>query len=227
MIDQTEQKRAAARAAIAHVPERGVVGLGSGSTAKIFVEMFAELVKSGRDLRGVPSSRETAEVAQSLGIPLLGDDGPWDIAICFDGADEVDPALNVIKGGGGALTREKIVIASSSKVVLLVDESKLSERLGEKWHVPVEVLRFGHAATASHLARHGAPTLRCSKGGEAFVTDQGGLIYDVKTGPITQPFALESALQSIPGVVTVGLFCARADAVIVAAATGVREMKRP
>ena len=224
-MDQTEQKRAAARAAIAHVPESGIVGLGSGSTAKIFVEMFGELVKSGRALRGVPSSRETAELATKLGIPLLGDDGPWDIAVTVDGADEVDDALDLIKGGGGAQTREKIVNYSSRRNVIIVDETKLSKKLGEKWAVPIEVLPFAHLATRAHLSRHGMPTLR-HKDGKLVHTDAGNLIYDLQCGVIADPGALDLDLRAIPGVVETGLFVRRADVVLVASTSGVKRLAR-
>jgi ribose 5-phosphate isomerase A len=222
-----ELKRAAAEAALALVPERGVIGLGSGSTARLFIEALGRRVREGAALMGVPSSRESEALARSVGIPLLDDAGPWTIDVCFDGADEVDPALDVIKGGGGMHTREKIVIAAARRTVILVDESKLVPRLGTRWPVPVEVVAFGHAATAARLAAFGEPRLRARKdGGGPFVTDQGGLIYDVRTGPIGDAPALEAALNAVPGVVTVGLFTRRADAVIVAAASGVRTLSR-
>ena len=225
--DSHRLKQEAAHAALALLPERGVIGLGSGSTAKLFIEALAGLVRSGRAFVGVPSSRESEALAQALGIPLLGDDGPWDIALCVDGADEVDPRLDVIKGGGGMLTREKIVMAAARETVLLVDESKLVPALGTSWRVPVEVLRFGHAATAARLASFGAPRLRTGKDGAPFVTDQGGLIYDVATGPIPDAPALEQALEHVPGVVTVGLFTQRAGRVIVAGREGIRTLVRP
>jgi len=223
--ESTRLKRDAARAALALLPERGTIGLGSGSTAKLFIEALAELVRGGRALVGVPSSRESEVLARSLGIPLLADEGPWDIDICVDGADEVDPQLDVIKGGGGMLTREKIVIAAAKSTVLLVDESKLVPALGTSWRVPVEVVGFGHVATAARLRVFGEPHLRM-RDGHPFTTDQGGFIYDVATGPIADAPQLERALEHVPGVVTVGLFTGRADRVIVAAASGVRTLVR-
>ncbi len=223
--ESTRLKRDAARAALALLPERGIIGLGSGSTAKLFIEALAELVRGGRELVGVPSSRESEVLARSLGIPLLADAGPWDIDVCFDGADEVDPQLDVIKGGGGMLTREKIVIAAAKRTVLLVDESKLVPALGTTWRVPVEVVGFGHAATAARLCAFGEPHLRL-RGGAPFTTDQGCMIYDVDTGPIANAPQLERDLEHIPGVVTVGLFTGRADRVIVAAQSGVRTLVR-
>jgi ribose 5-phosphate isomerase A len=150
----------------------------------------------------------------------LSDDGPWDIAVTIDGADEVDDALDLIKGGGGAHTREKIVNFSSRRNVIIVDASKLSRRLGEQWPVPVEVLPFAHLATRTHLARLGTPVLRMREGAP-FHSDAGNLIYDVACGPIAAPRALDAALRAIPGVVETGLFVGRADVVLVASATGV------
>ncbi|MBK8171112.1 MAG: ribose-5-phosphate isomerase RpiA [Sandaracinaceae bacterium] len=220
-----EQKRAAARAALKYVPESGVVGLGSGSTAEIFIQELAPLIAAGRKLVGVPSSHKSRALAMSLGIPLLSDDGPWVIDVCFDGADEVDPALDVIKGGGGALTREKVVIAASKKTILLVDASKLSARLGEVWSVPIEVTAFGHASTAAHLRAYGEPVLRM-RDQKPFVTDQSGLIYDVKTGPIGDTRALDARLLGIPGVVTTGLFVGMTERVIVAHPDRTEELVR-
>src|SRR5215469_4889832 len=132
-----EAKRAAARAALVDLPERGIVGLGSGSTSRIFVEELAPLVRGGRELVGVPTSESTRELAAKLGIPLLGDEGPWKIDVNVDGADEVSEALDLIKGGGAAHAREKIVNYAARRNVIIVDESKLSGRLGEKWPVPI------------------------------------------------------------------------------------------
>ena len=153
-------KRAAAEAAIRHLPDAGVVGLGTGSTAKIFIDLVGELVRSGRRLVGVPTSKASRTQAEKLGIPLLADEGPFVVDVCVDGADEVSDALDLVKGGGGALLREKVVNFASKKNVIIVDATKLSPRLGTTWAVPVEVAQFGHAATAAALARLGRPTLR-------------------------------------------------------------------
>ena len=218
-------KRAAAEAALRHLPEAGTIGLGTGSTAKIFIDLVGELVKGGRKLVGVPTSKASRAQAEALGIPQLSDDGPFEVDVCVDGADEVSDALDLVKGGGGALLREKVVNFASKKNLIIVDATKLSAKLGTTWAVPVEVVRFGHAATASALAKLGAPTLR-RRDGAPFVTDQGGYIYDVKTGPIADPAALERALDAIPGVVESGLFVGRADVVIVASPEGARELAR-
>src|SRR5262249_36670867 len=133
-LDQGDgAKRTAARAALKELPESGIVGLGSGSTSRLFVEELAPLVRSGRRLVGVPTSESTRTLAASLGIPLLADEGPWAIDVNVDGADEVSDALDLIKGGGGAHAREKIVNYAAARNVVIVDGSKLSSRLGEKW----------------------------------------------------------------------------------------------
>src|SRR3954467_11882649 len=193
-------KRAAAHAALAEPPPDGVIGIGTGSTARLFIAALGELVAAGRRYTCVPTGRASRAQARALGIPLAADDGPWGIAVTVDGADEVDDALDLIKGGGGAHTREKIVNFSSRRNVIIVDASKLSRRLGEQWPVPVEVLPFAHLATAAHLGKLGTPVLRTKAGG-VVSTDAGNLIYDVACGPIATPRALDLALRAIPGVV--------------------------
>jgi ribose 5-phosphate isomerase A len=221
-----EAKRAAAVAALAELPTQGVVGLGTGSTARLFIEEVGALVKAGRALSAVPTSEASRRQAEELGIPVLPAAGPWDIEVTIDGADEVDAQLDLIKGGGGAHLREKVVNYASKKNVIIVDDSKLSARLGEKWSVPVEVVRFAHLTTAKHLEAFGRPVLR-AKNGEVVVTDSGNYIYDVKCGPLTDARALDLALHAVPGVVETGLFIQRADVVIVAGATGIRRLTRP
>jgi ribose 5-phosphate isomerase A len=209
-----DPKRLAALAALAELPEHGVVGLGTGSTAKLFIDEVGRLVREGRRLVGVPTSHASRAQAAALGIPLLDDDGPWSIDVTVDGADEVDESLNLIKGGGAAHTREKIVNHASKRNVIVVDATKLSRRLGEKWPVPIEVLPFGHATTARALGEIGPATLRV-KDGKPARTDAGNLVYDVKAGEIASPAELDARLRAIPGVVETGLFVARADVVIV------------
>lgn len=220
-----EAKRAAARAALAELPDSGVIGLGTGSTTRFFIDLVGEAVKAGKKYLGVPTSEASRTQATELGIPLLSDDGPWDIAVCVDGADEVDPNLDLVKGGGGAQTREKIVNFSARKNVIIVDGSKLSPTLGTTWSVPIEVLPFAHLATRSHLAKFGTPVLR-HKGDAPWKTDAGNLIYDVKTGPISDAATLDTKLRAIPGVVETGLFVGRADVVLVARESGVERLVR-
>jgi ribose 5-phosphate isomerase A len=223
--EANQAKRAAARAAIGELPQHGLVGLGTGSTSRIFVEELAPHVRAGRKLVGVPTSESTRALAASLGIPLLGDEGPWDIDVNVDGADEVSATLDLIKGGGAAHAREKIVNYAAKRNVIIVDESKLSSRLGEKWPVPIEVLGFAHGATRAHLEKLGQPVLRM-KDGAPLRTDAGNLVYDLTTGPIAEPGALDRTLRAIPGVVETGLFIQRADVVLVAGTRGVTRLVR-
>jgi ribose 5-phosphate isomerase A len=226
MPNLDDAKRLAARAALEELPAEGLIGLGTGSTARLFVEEVGALVRSGRRFTGVPTSDATRAQASGLGIPLLSDDGPWDLAVAVDGADEVDAELNLIKGGGGAHTREKIVNWAARRNVIIVDASKLSKQLGEKWPVPLEVLPFARLQTESLLRQHGAPTLRL-RDGAPWRTDSGNFLYDLKCDPIPTPAELDRKLHAIPGVVETGLFCARADIVIVAEAGGtIRRLKR-
>ena len=224
-MNQDDAKSAAARAALEELPHEGVLGLGSGSTAKLFIDEVGALVRAGRKLVGVPTSDASRAQALGLGIPLLGDEGPWEIAVTVDGADEVDANLCLIKGGGGAHLREKIVNFASRRNVIIVDETKLSKRLGEKWPVPVEVARFAHLQTKKRLAELGRPVLR-ERAGAPFLTDAGNHIYDLHAGPIDDPGALDQALRRIPGVLETGLFVGRADLVLVAEASGVRRILR-
>ena len=219
-MDADVAKRLAAQAAADLVPEQGVIGLGTGTTTRFFINEIGRLVGEGRKLSAVPTSSRSRELATSLGIPLLDEIGPWSIDLCVDGADEVSAELDLIKGGGGAHTREKIVNRYSRQNVIIVDDTKLSRRLGEKRAVPVEVVTFGHRATGATLARFGDASLRFA-GDNPFVTDSGNYIYDVETGPIPDPVELEEELRHLPGVIETGLFCGRADIVIVASETGV------
>jgi len=218
-------KRKAALAALEELPADGVIGIGSGSTARLFIAALGELVKAGRRYVCVPTSEASRVQARDLGIELLPDDGPWDIAVTVDGADEVSEDLDLIKGGGGAHTREKIVNYSSRRNVIIVDASKCSRRLGEAWSVPVEVGLRREVRERQHLARHGAAALRL-RDGRPVRTDAGNLIYDVACGPIAAAAALDTALRAIPGVVETGLFVGRADVVLVAGANGVERRTR-
>lgn len=217
-------KRAAARAALEYLPASGVIGLGSGSTASLFIEEVARLVAAGRSFVGVATSSESRALAERLAIPLLDDDGPWQVDVTVDGADEVSEALDVIKGGGGCQTREKIVNEASAINIIVVDDSKLSKLLGEKWPVPVEVLAFGHRATCERL-RELAPAELRLQSGKPWITDAGNYIYDVKLGPLAAPAATDARLRAIPGVVETGLFCQRAQRVLVAGRDDVRVLE--
>lgn len=224
MTDDQSKKRAA-HAALELLPDSGVIGLGTGSTTRFFIEAVGELVQAGRRLTGVPTSQQSRALAIECGIPLLSDSGPWSIEVCVDGADEVSDALDLIKGGGAAHTREKIVNFAAKKNVIIVDESKLSARLGEKRAVPIEVLVFAHLTTARALEAFGTPMLR-QKDGATVITDSGNYIYDLAVTPLDAPQALDRALREVPGVVETGLFCGRADWVIVAEAAGIQKLSR-
>jgi ribose 5-phosphate isomerase A len=224
-MSSDEMKRAAALAALQHLPQTGVLGLGSGSTTVWFIEAVGELVRGGRAFSCVPTSRASRALAERCGIPLLDDAGPWQIDVCVDGADEVSESLDLIKGGGGAHTREKIVNFASRLNVIIVDDSKLVLHLGEKRKLPVEVLPFGLNTTLQALRSLGEPEIR-SASGKPFLSDSGNYIVDLATGPIAEPARLDQILRRLPGVVETGLFVTRADIVIVAAEGGVRELRR-
>jgi ribose 5-phosphate isomerase A len=224
MTLQDALKQHAALAAIRKLPERGLIGLGTGSTAEFFIERLSALIhQEGRDFVGVPTSDRSRTLAQSLGIPLLDEHGPWPIDVTVDGADEVSANLDVIKGGGACHLREKIINDSSRMNIIIVDESKLSRYLGMRSAVPVEVVRFGHGALAGKLRRFGEVSLRLHAG-QPVTTDSGHLIYDLRAGEISDPRALDIELSQIPGVVETGLFVGRASLVIVAGADGTREL---
>lgn len=226
MTNQVEQKLRAVQSALSYLPPSGTIGLGSGSTAELFIEQLGRLVQQGKRYVGVPTSKRSRMLAEAHGIPLLDEAGPWAIDMTVDGADEVSDVLDLIKGGGACHLREKIVNASSHINLIVVDESKLSTRLGEKWAVPIEVAQFGHQATARHLERFGSVELR-RKLGEPVITDSGSFIYDVRTGVISDPGALDTQLLQVPGVVETGLFVRRASLVVVAGAAGTQELRPP
>jgi ribose 5-phosphate isomerase A len=225
MSEETAKKRAA-EAALELLPEAGIIGLGTGSTTRFFIEAVGELVQRGRRFSGVPTSQQSRALATQCGIPLLDDAGPWSIDLCVDGADEVSASLDLIKGGGGAHTREKVVNFAAKTNVIIVDESKLSQRLGERRAIPIEVLVFAHLTTARALSKFGQPVLRLNLNGVPVLTDSGNYIYDVAVQPLADPGSVDHAFRQVPGVVETGLFCARADYVIVAETQGIRRLSR-
>ena len=206
------------------------VGLGTGSTAIFATRRVAELLRGGQlhDIAGFATSKATADEATRLGIPLMPDELPHDLDVTIDGADEFDDGLNLIKGGGGALLREKIVAQASRRVVIVVDETKLSPKLGTHWPVPVEVLTFGWRSQARFLESLGATiAVRLDESGRQFVTDSGNMILDCRFGPIADASALASVLSARAGIVEHGLFVGLADDVIMASARGVTHRTRP
>jgi ribose 5-phosphate isomerase A len=229
MASQDELKQEAAYHAVEMVESDMVVGLGSGSTADFATRRIGERLKSGaiKNIVGIPSSTKTEHLAKTLGIPLVGFDEKQQIDITIDGADEVDPDLNLIKGGGGALLREKVVAQASRQVVIIVDASKLSDRLGTRWALPVEVIAFAGKTEAAFLQSLGAAvSIRCLANGSAFYTDQNNLILDANFGPMEDPVKLALQLNERAGIVEHGLFLGLASDVIVAESNGVRHLKR-
>jgi ribose 5-phosphate isomerase A len=222
MTAQDSLKREAAARALDFVTSGMKLGLGTGSTAEAFLELLAPRVRSGMTLDCVATSERTAQMARSLGIPLGELDALAPLDLTVDGADEADRDLNLIKGGGAALLREKIVAASSKAMVVIADESKLVARLG-KFPLPVEVVMFGHAATAKRieaavaaLGYVNAPVTPRTRDGGLVRTDSGNLIYDCAFGAIKDAKSLATALSAVPGVVEHGLFVGIATTLVIA-----------
>jgi ribose 5-phosphate isomerase A len=229
MAPEQSLKQQAADEVLAYIESGTVVGLGAGSTALLAVRGLAEKLHRGElsGILGIPCSRVIEVEARRLGIPLTTlEDHPL-IDLTFDGADEVDPDLNLIKGGGGALLREKIVALASRREIIIVDESKLSPALGTHWALPVEVIPFGWRTQVAYLESLGARIhLRAGEDGEPFKTDHGNLILDCDFGPIDDAVALGARLDARTGIVAHGLFLGLATDVIVAGAWGIRHLQR-
>jgi ribose 5-phosphate isomerase A len=230
--DSDALKRAAAARALDYVEDGMKLGLGTGSTADMFLELLAEKVRLGLSVIGTPTSERTAAKAESLGIPIEDLDSLGTLDLAVDGADEADRNLDLIKGGGGALLREKIVAASAKRMVVIADETKLVGRLGA-FPVPVEIIPFGHLTTAGRIRsgsetlgyRQLAPVLRM-KEGRPYRTDNGNCIYDCPFGAISDARRLAATLSVIPGVVEHGLFVGMASVLVIAGADGVRVIER-
>jgi ribose 5-phosphate isomerase A len=210
-----EAKKRAAQRAIEFLQAGQVVGLGTGSTAKYAIEGIAARIREGFNLAAVPTSIATEQMARELGIPLVDLNDVPGIDIAIDGADEVDQNFNMIKGGGGALTREKLVALASVKRIYIVDEHKLVTTLGEAWPVPVEVLPFAWTRSALMLNALGCLASLRSDQGKAFLTDNGNYILDCRFAVITDPAELEKQIRLIPGVIDSGLFVGIADVLVV------------
>lgn len=220
----TQLKRQAAERAVEQVQSGMVIGLGSGSTAVWALRRIAELYQAGtlRDIVGIPTSNIIEQEAQTLGIPLTTLEAHPVIDLTIDGADEVDPQLNVIKGGGGALLREKIVAQASRREIIVVDESKLSDKLGTHWAIPVEVATFGWRSQQAFLESLGATVVLRQRDGQTRITDHGNFILDSNFGPIDDPERLGAQLKARTGVVEHGLFLKLVSEVIVAGSDGIR-----
>jgi ribose 5-phosphate isomerase A len=208
------------------------IGLGTGSTADFFTEFLAERVRNGLKIVATPTSEHTAELARKFAIPLADLNDLQHLDLVVDGADEADSALSLIKGGGGALLREKIVAASAERMIVIADESKLRPRLG-RFPLPVEVIPFGHETTLTRIVSAAAnlgylqlaPVLRRANG-TTYHTDNGNFIYDCPFGEILDPGRLATELSQIAGVVEHGLFCCMAWMLIIAGPDGVRLIER-
>lgn len=227
-LDAAQLKRQAAIAAVDWIESGMVVGLGAGSTALQAIIRLGERLKAGdlREIVGIPCSQQVAADAQRYGVPLTSLDDHPVIDLTIDGADEVDPQLRVIKGGGGALLREKIVAQASRREIIIVDPSKLSPRLGTLWAVPIEVIPFGARSQWAFLEGLGATvTLRKTGEGSTFHTDQGNLILDANFGPIPDVEALAQALNNRAGIVEHGLFLGLVTDLIVAAPDGISHQR--
>ncbi len=227
------QKRVAAARAVEFVRPGMRLGLGTGSTAKHFVELVGERVRAGLDIIAVPTSETTRADAERYGIPLTTLDETPELDLTVDGADEIDPNLSLIKGGGGALLREKIVACASARMIVISDPSKLVATLG-RFPLPVEVTPFGFTATRlaiekaiTAIQRPGPLSLRRGKDGHPFVTDGGHWIIDAALARIDDPKAMAHALSGIPGVMEHGLFVGIAQMAIIGGPDGIKIIERP
>ena len=221
-------KRRAAEAAAQHVESGTVIGLGTGSTAKHVIQIIGAYLSTGRltDIQGVPTSNQTSADAKEVGIPLTTLDDHPELTLSIDGADLIDGYLNAVKGGGGALLREKIVASASKTYILIADERKIVEKLGTGFPLPLEILPFSAAPAAYRVERLGASVvLRRGKLGPVR-TDNGNFILDADFGPMDDPAGLERELKSIPGVLETGLFLGYADLAYVGTPDGVRKLER-
>ena len=220
------EKESAGRASLRFVLDGHVVGLGTGSTAAFFIRLLGEQAKNGFRIRGIPTSVRSRELALSLKIPLTTLDECQEIDVTVDGADEVDPELRLIKGGGGALLREKIVASATKQLVIVADATKRVAVLG-KFPLPVEVIPFAQALVSKRITGLGAKvTLRLEPGGKPFVTDENNHILDCHFGQIPDADGLARQLSDMPGVVEHGLFIGMASTVLVARGSEITELHR-
>ncbi len=221
-----ELKHQAALAALEEVRDGMTVGLGTGSTASHFIRELGNRVRAGLRVAGIPTSEESDRLAREMGVTLTTFEDHPQIDVTVDGADEISPALDLIKGLGGALVREKIVAHASRRVIIVADDSKLVDRLGSKTVIPVEVIPLAVSRVVLQLRDLGGETRIREKDGRAFVSDNGNTIIDWKHGVIDQPALLEKQLKSMTGVVDSGIFANVAKCVIIAGAGGIRKLLR-
>lgn len=221
-----QEKEAAARASLKFIKDGQIVGLGTGSTAAHFIKLLAEQVKKGMRIRGIPTSDRSHDLAESLGIPLTTLDEYQEIDVTVDGADEVDPQLRLIKGGGGAALREKIVASATKQLVIVADASKQVPRLG-KFPLPVEVIKFAQALVAKRIAALGAEVrVRTNPDGTPYVSDENNHILDCSFGEMQDPDGLARMLSEMPGVVEHGFFIGMAKVALFARGSEIVELRR-
>lgn len=221
----TRNKKETAEKAVEFVKDGMVLGLGSGSTMYWTLKKLGELIADGLQVKGVPTSKRTAKWANEFNIPLTDFSKVEMLDLAIDGADEIDGALNLVKGGGGSLVREKIVDTNADKLIIVADESKMVSELGA-FPLPVEVVPFGWQMTAKAIEKLGcAPALR-KKGGRTFISDNGNYILDCSFTTILQPTELEKQIKQIVGVVETGLFIGITDQVIIGKKSGVELLKK-
>ena len=225
-MNMDDLKRQAAIAALDAVKDGMIVGLGTGSTASHFIRELGVRVKSGLRVHGIPTSEVSNQLALEVGVPLITLRESVAIDVTVDGADEVSDGLDLIKGLGGALVREKVVAHASKEVIIVVDETKLTGRLGQKAPVPVEVVPFALDVVRAQLILWGGEPKVREKEGKPFVSDNGNLILDWWHGPIDQPWALEKQIKAVTGVVDSGIFANVASEVIAATSGGIRKLSR-
>ncbi len=222
-------KKEAAEYAVRYIQSGMTVGLGTGSTAIFAIRHIGALLKAGelKDIVCIATSRASHDAAIELNIPMLTEDLPRNVDVTIDGADEVDPKLNLIKGGGGALLREKLVAQATAREIIVVDESKLSARLGTLHVLPIEVLPFGWRSQARFIESLGGKWIvRATADGTECRTDQGNMIVDCDFGPISDAYELARQLDGRAGIAEHGLFLDLTHTVVVASATGIRELRR-
>ncbi|KAB2330994.1 ribose-5-phosphate isomerase RpiA [Bacillus mesophilum] len=210
-----DDKRLAAEEAVKYVKNGMTVGLGSGSTVDFMLHALGKRVQEGLQIQGIPSSKKTEKLAAELGIPLVDFSVTTHIDLAIDGADEIDPSLNLIKGGGGSLVREKVVDACADELIIIADSSKVVSALG-RFPLPIEVLTFGFEVTAQYIKNLGGDPVLRRKDGEIFISDNGNYILDCSFGQIDDAAALHGKLVTLVGVVETGIFADMADKVIVA-----------
>ena len=227
MSGKEELKRVAGVRAVDFVRAGMLVGLGTGSTAEFAIEELSRRIKDGRlsDISCVPSSERTKDFAQTLGLDLVELGSQKKINVTIDGADEIDPDFNLIKGGGGALLREKVLAQNSQRNVIIADESKLSKRLGSNFPLPVEVFEFAIEAEKGYLESLGGEArLRIAQDGSPFLTDQGNFIVDWSFGEMDDPSSLADCLSARAGIVEHGLFIGTASDIIIGSVLGVKHI---